>query len=224
MKIFIPIIFIISQANLFGQQINDTSNFSRFQYGLEIGGHYLYNFDGRYIPAQIIYPREVFYPYAGYLLSNSLGFQFGVVVNYKLTQRIILKSGLIYYKRKRLLDSDTSILKKYYDNYLTVSYDYSLHNFEIPLFLGYTSKHIEFTIGFKIRILSINNTKKRDAFGNEYAATNESFQRKVIFRPDLRFYYLVNIKNFKLKPYVGIDKDFLNTFNFQVGVEFLTRN
>jgi len=212
---------------LYGQNHRDSSlSILRQKISFDIGGHYNYHFTpieskiGNGLPTQ---------SYSGYTDSKyipSFAIQSGIWYDLYLTNKLILKTGMVYINRKIQREGNTDTIQKYllnFDNPIKSDY-ISDHRFEIPLTFGYKLNKLIFYFGAKFPVFKIRKQNKifisetsreisSHYFDNPFANLNFTFRcsRELAIKKQL-----VNI-------YIAIDNRYWNgwkNYDFQIGLEF----
>lgn len=184
------ILFIFSTLVIYKdaicQQIDSTFLKQKIIY-VETGFHYSHLFGQHYIPYDYSTPNiaTVSSEFAGFTIKPLPSIQLGAFYSYNFYKKMIFQSGLIFFnERKNLYGNVDSIIKfkmmnQYPGIYISnsvINYSFITTKLEIPLLIGYHTKRIVISGGFKIIPLFYNYTMKEFLNGEK----TESYELKRI--------------------------------------------
>jgi len=227
--IFFCLIFALVSFNNLIASPNDTicksKHFFAFEAGIQNRRYFGNNYFNPYFDT--IFDREhiPFYDIYGFSYKNNISWHFGFLYYYKLTKHLKLNSGIEVVNRKIILQSNPDTVIKYQIPHNAYKYLYNEICFEIPIFIEFSIKKINFDLGGGFNVLSKNHKISYCLDGSE---KNMHFTLwfKKIFYPAIKCSYELSIsKQFNMRLYFGIDR-FLGwtekigtrTYDFKTGI------
>jgi len=225
------IIFLIPNL-LFGQKQavqKDTVSFYKHSFSVELGMNRASTIGNRYfepLPLSISSNK-----YAGFTKLPSIGLQFSIYYEYKISVKIKIRSGVSFISRRRRYESDSITLAvieqdnshiQFTKPYI-IKYQYTPVNLEIPIYIGYELSRFSVYLGIKAKIATYNISSTKDVSNS--VVTNKNFNFEV---PKNRYSYFMNLnlyyrlKSDKLKVFTGIDSGiypgYSGYFYWQLGI------
>jgi len=219
-KIFLFVFYVISLSIslVAGNQIAiDTS---KFNVNLNLGINCSFYLGNNYIKPDPSFVNG-YHPAGGYYKSEP-AVHFGVNVERKIYNNISVQSGLLFYNRKLIFETDYDSILKYapQDSKYPLKHKTCYINIEWPLLVCYNiSWKFQIVGGFKFSVF--NNgyvwSKYIDLSENRKYLKSQFFRGPDLFYPELFILYSIN-KNVSL--YFGADIKYLDNPDIQFGVKY----
>jgi len=228
----------ISTIQVFSQKFNfKNDSINKNWISLGIGGHYSGYIYDKYIahPTTFI-PMAGFQSLVGFWIKDtySYNFDFNIFKNYK---NFIFKTGLNYFNRKRIYESDSNEIKKYLGYYTgyyqyenIIKFNVSSHNIELPLSIGYKYKknylfgsiNFSFSCYYKNILIDKFNNKiiEKYTIFDKDIPRDYIKEKRISFYPEI-IYYRNLYKNILF--HIGIDYNSYY-YTIQTGIDLKFNN
>jgi len=239
-KLFLGIYLFLITAVAYGQDSLIGHKPNRLQICIKAGASYKFFFGKRYIEPTTYGPSSrtfTDHQYERFTKTPSFGFQGGALFMVRLFGNWSVSTGVLFCTRKDIFKTSQDTVIRYgngsdiHDIHNVLEYDYSYHNFEVPLLLSFDLKRFCFYGGVNFQLLTYYKATYTYLLtqGNYYPypvswETSQKTLRDVEWIctvvPTLQVSYAIYIKKFVMKPYLGIDFSTLNSFYLHGGVIF----
>ncbi len=205
------------------QNSDTTKKVIKHNISLEFGVHYTGNFGNKYI--EPVPPSTYSFNYfAGFTRIPTFDIQFGLVYTYHITDRFSVKSGILYFNRRKNLKSDSSnVADMHLPERPTIKYNYSPNNIDGLFLIELKTKIVNVSTGLKGTIFTFYNTKKTNING-QITQNGEKFPMRRAVNPTVRLYKQFRLNKINLDTYLGADFESWSYFNLEIGVGFILIN
>jgi hypothetical protein len=176
--------------------------------------------------------------YDRFTKSPAIGFMGGVNVSCVLYKHWGLAAGLLFCDRRDIYQGNPDTVIKYnavpndfsFNNiHNTINYEYYYNNIELPLFLTFKAKRINFYAGVRFTALTFYKADYTylqpsniypffSASGPVTHKTVRSIEIPWMIFPAFQLSYEVSVKNIFLHPFIGADFGTGNSIFVQAGV------
>ncbi len=229
----IYLLLILMPLLLWGQKNTDTVSFRKHNFSFEFGGHYNYIYGPLYIPPRKGGTINTNPIYVGYTKKPAFAVHFGLSYIYKFNNGICLKSGLLYFNRKYITESNIDSVKKY-KPYPTIPYpiknNSSSNSIEIPFYIGYSIKKLSLFIGTKINLINfqhihkINDNYTEKNYNKTYFSLGKGCVGDIFYFSSRLQYCLFKEKKFPISIYFATDSGYHLSEDFQIGLQININN
>jgi hypothetical protein len=236
MKIGITImfyLFIFSFESFSQDTIGKKINKDKFQCSIKAGGCYKSFWGNKYIAPtpNLAFDTTLTHQFDGFKKIPTHSFNVGILFSYKIYNNWHIASGLFYFVRRDVYESNPDTVNKYHTSvYVPISgitrYDYFSENIELPLLVLYKYKKINFLAGVHLPIVTFLRTTYTyaDNLSPQYATWGTSqkvintVETSLTVFPTFQISYDLKIKNLSLNPFLGIDFGVKKSFYLQGGI------
>lgn len=232
-KTIIILCFFILCIRVPGQDTIKKGSGGKWQTAIK-GGIYFKSFFGKkYIsPTPIsLDDKESEHQFDGFTKVPTFGSEIGIMVSYKVAKYWQLSSGLLYFNRKDIFESNIDTVYKYHYSGGTpfnsiTKYEYVMQNFEIPIMIIFKTSMFYFQAGVNIPILSfkratytymVNLAPNYITWGTTQKVI-ESIEVQFKVFPSLQVSYDLKINSYSVYPFIAIDFGSMRSYYLQGGL------
>lgn len=228
--------FFVFQNSATGQNLTDTTilKTNKINFSYSIGTQYQTLLHDKYFPLDTSIPGpnsaiDIFSGHVGCTYIPTFGIQTAVLCDIILTKELNIQYGFQLYIRHEKYEMTNDINERSIVNDFNIQHSFPLDTLksiyksitfiQIPIYIGYSIKRFNFSIGTHITNLSSDKTQKTSI--NNYKTTikntKDVFDLKLC--PSLKIKYLLPINRVYVSSYFAIDKRYWKYYDFQIGFE-----
>jgi hypothetical protein len=204
---------------MFGQDSNQAVE-SKNMFTAQAGIYYKMFLNKKYIePVPNINGDDIIvHQYERFTKIPVFGYSIGMLFTHKISKRLGLTSGLIYFMRKDIYENNMDTVIKYgnrsniRDIHNMLKYEYYYHNLEIPVMLQYSLRKLSFNIGVYIstltyKIANYTYVINQNNSYSQWTTSKKSFsgiERNVAAIPAVQLSYSgYKINKVQLNPFIA---------------------
>ncbi len=210
----------------FGGYCQDTTSINerKIQFNAKIGITYEGVVGNRYIKRSKDSPEKD--QYDGFTKKSTLGFQAGIVADFKIHKKLHISAGLIFAQRKSIYEGDRDSVLRYgtpTSIHKIVKYEYLYNNIELPILFSFKFKKINLHTGINLILVSFyeaNYSYIPSPFNvnDKTKKTIKSTELSNRIYPTFQISYNLKVKKVVLNPFLGIDIGKNRSLYFQSGI------
>ena len=210
---------------------------NRLQFLIQLGATYKIFLDNKHIETTPYNYGDEFatHQYERFNKVPTFGFSAGLLFTYNFNKRVGIASGLLYFLRKVIFETNQDTVIKYgngsimRDIHNVLKFEYSDNNIEIPIMVKYSAKKFTFYAGSYFSLITYKKATyiyvvNQYPSSPQWTTSNKTvyeFEMPLKIFPTFQASYEVQIKNLKINPYLAFYyaiKKNKNDFYLQTGV------
>lgn len=231
MKTFFQIIFVfLIGSNGYGQETSFVrGNAKNIQFNTKIGLTYQGFIGGSYIKREKD-NREPYNPekdqYDGFTKKATLGFQVGIIADFRIHKNLHLSTGFLFAQRKSIFEGDRDSVLTYgtpTSIHDIVKYEYQYNNIEFPILFTLKLKKLGLHAGVNLILVSFYKSiysyiPNPHTLNDKTEKTLGSIELSNTIYPTLQMSYNLKVKKIAVNPFLGIDIGKNKSLYFQGGI------